>query len=196
MRTSFLGVALLLVLAPELAHAQDTGLALNAGRGLDNGASVDWTFKEDWTLRPTIAAGYSQQTGFDARLGSTVLRSFGAGHRVYAYVGAGFLYATGRGNNGSNLGGPGQAGGAGAGVGGRIPQGVTSNNLILNEPSAFYLTAPAGLRARIYGNFEAFAEAAYQRTLSGQFPLNQTGQFSGDLNRRFGATFGVSLRLH
>ena len=25
-----------------------------------------------------------------------------------------------------------------------------------------------GLRARIYGNFEAFAEAAFQRTLSGQ----------------------------
>ena len=190
MRTSILGFSLLL-LTPGLALAQDPGMALNMGRGLDNGVSVGWTFKEDWTLRPTLGAGYSQRTGLEARLGSTVLRSFGAGHRVYSYLGAGFFYSTGNSNTGSTLSGP----TTGAGTGGQNFQGLTGNNLIQNQPSALYFTAPVGLRARVYGNFELFAEAAYQRTLTGQFALNQTGQFSGNQNERYGATFGLSMRL-
>jgi hypothetical protein len=61
--------------------------------------------------------------------------------------------------------------------------------------SIAYITAPIGLRARVHGNFEAFAEAAYQRTVSGQFGLSHTGQFSGNGSERYGATFGISMRF-
>lgn len=186
MRASLL--ALPLFLLPSLALAQEPGVALNMGRGLDNGMSVGWTFRENWTLRPTLGAGYSQQTGFQASIGSTVLRSFGFGHRVYGYVGAGVYY--GSANTGANpaFGGRGQNPGN---------TGVTSlnNSLYQSGANIAYVTAPLGLRARLYGNFEAFAEAAYQRALSGQFGLNQTGQFSGNGSERYGATFGVSVRL-
>src|SRR5262249_6813078 len=153
-----------------------------AGRGLDNGMGVNWTFKENWTLRPTIGAGYSQQSGFQARIGSTVLRSVGAGHRVYAYVGARAYFTTGSGRT-SRLGGPNQTGA----VSGRTNFSTSASSLDRNyQPQAFYVTAPVGLRARLFGNFEAFAEAAYQKTVSGTFALSQTGQFSGDQNGRFG----------
>lgn len=181
-------LALPLIALPSLAGAQDRGVALNMGRGLDNGVSVGWTFKENWTLRPTLAATYSQQTGFRPSVGSTVLRSFGFGHRVYAYAGAGIYY--GSVNTGTNptFGGPGQnPGGAGVSPVNSLAYGPASN--------VAFVSAPLGLRARLYGNVEAFAEAAYQRTLSGQFGLSHTGQFSGSENERFGATFGVSMRL-
>ena len=189
----FSALGFLLLVTPGLALAQDTGVALNAGRGLENGASIDWTFKEDWTLRPTMAAGYSQQTGFQARLGSTVLRSFGAGHRAYPYLGAGAYYTTGIGNGRTTLTGPNQIGGGGSNAR-SVPTGAT-NGLSQNQPSAFYLTAPIGVRARLFSNFEAFAEGAYQKTLSGQFGIDQTGQFSGNQHERLGATMGISLRL-
>ncbi|MBK5257897.1 MAG: hypothetical protein JJE39_17875 [Vicinamibacteria bacterium] len=186
-----LALALPLVVLPSLTMAQDTGLALNMGRGLDNGMSVNWTFKENWTLRPTIGAGYSQQTGFQVSLGSTVLRSFGFGHRVYGYVGAGVYYGSANRGRNSSFGGQGQGG---RGVGGN--QGNPFDPLLTqNAGNIGYVTTPVGLRGRLYGNFEAFAEAAYQRTLSGQFGLSQTGQFSGNSAERFGATFGISLRL-
>jgi len=57
------------------------------------------------------------------------------------------------------------------------------------------MTAPVGVRARVFRNFEAYAEAAYQKTLTGQFGLSQAGQFSGNERERYGATFGISLRL-
>jgi hypothetical protein len=60
-----------------------------------------------------------------------------------------------------------------------------------------YLTTPAGVRARIFGNFEAFVEAAYQHALSGEFVPNQSGQFySGNPSSRLGASLGISLRLN
>jgi len=181
-------VALPLLFLPTLALAQDRGVALNMGRGLDNGMSVGWTFKENWTLRPTLGAGYSQQTGFQASIGSTVLRSFGFGHRVYGYAGAGIYYGSANTGANSPFGGRGQN---------PANTGVNSlnNSLYQNPGNIAYVTAPLGLRARLYGNFEAFAEAAYQKTLSGQFGLNQTGQFSGNGGQRFGATFGVTMRL-
>ena len=184
MRSSLLALPLLVL--PSLALAQDRGVALNMGRGLDNGMSVGWTFRENWTLRPTLGAGYSQQTGFQASIGSTVLRSFGYGHRVYGYAGAGVYYGSANTGGGSTL--------------GRPNPGTTGVNGINNSgygraANIAYVTAPAGLRARLYGNFEAFAEAAFQKTLSGQFGVNQVGQFSGNANQRFGATFGVTMRL-
>ncbi len=187
MRVSRLGLILTLLL-PGLSSAQERGVALNMGRGLDNGGSVNWTFRENWTLRPTIGATYSQQTGLRASLGSTILRSFGFGHRVYAYVGAGVYYGSANTGAGSRLGAPRTVGGVGG------PQQSYSSSY-LNPDNIAYVTAPFGLRGRLYGNFEAFAEAAYQRTLSGQFGLSQTGQFSGNGDQRFGATFGISLRL-
>jgi hypothetical protein len=176
-----------LFLVPSLAAAQDRGFALNLGRGLDSGMSVGWTFKENWTLRPILGATYSQQTGFRPSVGSTVLRSFGSDHRVYGYVGAGIYY--GSANNGAY-----STFAGGAQTPGTI-NGNALNNSFYSTSNIAYLTAPAGLRARIYNNFEAFAEAAYQRTLSGQFGINQVGQFSGNGRERFGATFGVSMRL-
>ena len=183
-------VPLSLLLIPSLALAQDRGVALNMGRGLDSGMSVGWTFKENWTLRPTLGATYSQQTGFQATVGSTVLRSFNLGERFYAYIGAGAYY--GSANNGvvgQNYGGPGQTNGGNA----RTNQ--INNSFNQSSGSLAYVTAPAGLRARLYGNFEAFAEASYQRTLAGEFGLNQAGQFSGNRTERFGATLGISIRL-
>ncbi len=177
-----------LVLLPGLSLAQEQGVALNMGRGLDNGMSVNWTFRENWTLRPTLGAGYSQQQGFEAFVGSTLLRSFSIGERFYAYAGAGIHFgSSGSGTN--STGGPGQT-----------PVDVRGTSSLdrrstQNSGSLFYLTAPVGLRARIHGNFEAFAETAYQKAMSGQFSLNQNGQFSGNGNQRFGATFGISLRL-
>lgn len=185
MRSSRLALALPFLLLPGLSSAQDRGVALNMGRGLNNGMSVGWTFKENWTLQPTLAAGYSQATGFQASLGSTVLRSFGSGHRVYGYLGAGVYY--GSANTGvSTFGGPRQGGG---------PSSGNQFGSSLQAPNIVYATTPVGLRARLYGNVEAFAEAAYQKTLSGQFGLSQTGQFTGNGDRRFGATLGLSLRL-
>lgn len=186
MRSSRLALAVPFLLLSGLTSAQDRGVALNMGRGLSNGMSVGWTFKENWTLQPTLAAGYSQQAGFQASLGSTVLRSFGSGHRVYGYAGAGVYY--GSANTGVNtLGGPQQGGGRGS-SGNQFGSSLQPANIV-------YATAPVGVRARLYGNVEAFAEAACQKTLSGQFGLSQTGQFSGNGDSRFGATFGVSLRL-
>lgn len=188
MRLSPLALALLMV--PSLALAQDRGMAINMGRGLDNGMSVGWTFKENWTLRPTIGAGWSKQTGFQASVGSTVLRSFNLGERFYAYVGAGVYYGSANtGVGGQAFGGPGQT------SGGNVRTNQLNNGLGQNTGSIVYVTAPVGLRGRIYGNFEAYAEAAYQRTMVGQFGLSQTGQFSGNGAERFGATFGISLRL-
>ncbi|MEO8500531.1 MAG: hypothetical protein ABI565_06420 [Vicinamibacteria bacterium] len=185
MRVSFFALPLLLI--PSLTVAQDRGVALNMGRGLDNGMSVGWTFKENWTLRPTLGAGYSQQSGFQASIGSTVLRSFGYGHRVYGYAGAGIYYGSANTGVNSAFGGPGQN---------QRGTGVNSlNNSLYRAANIAYVTAPVGLRARLYGNFEAFAETAYQRTLSGQFGLSQTGQFSGNGRARLGATFGVTMRL-
>ena len=180
--------AVVLVMLPGLAVAQDSGLAVNMARGLDNGMSVGWTFKENWTLRPTLGIGYSDLTGFQASIGSTVLRSFNLGERVYAYVGAGVYYASG--NSGYvQVSGPTQTGSRGP-VANQV-QGVTAQTY----PDLVYVTTPAGLRARLYGNFELFAEAAYQRSLSGGFGPDQRGQFSGDANQRFGATFGITMRL-
>lgn len=177
--------ALSLLLFPGLAAAQEEGVALNMGRGLDSGMSVNWTFRENWTLRPTLGLGYSDFNGFEAFLGATVLRSFPLGDRVYVYGGAGLYFGS---SGSSPLDGPQTPGGLeGAG------QFETSYRQ--NSGSLFYFTAPVGLRARIFGNVEAFAETAYQKTMSGQFALNQTGQFSGNERQRFGATFGISLRL-
>lgn len=168
--------------------AQDRGVAVNMGRGLDNGGSVNWTFKENWTLRPTIGATYSQQGGFRASLGSTILRSVGIGGRVYAYVGAGVYYGSANTGVRSTLGGTQTVGGT---RGNQIDNGA----FYQNAPNIAYVTTPFGLRGRLFGNVEAFAEAAFQRTLSGQFGPTQTGQFSGNGDQRFGATFGISLRL-
>lgn len=192
MRSLSLAFALPLLALSSLSAAQEEGVALNMGRGLDNGGSINWTFKENWTLRPTIGAGYSQQTGFQASIGSTILRSFGSSHRVYGYVGAGVYYGSAnRGYTGGTLGGPGRGT---SGISGS--QGAPYDPLaVQNAGNVAYVTTPVGLRGRIYGNFEAFAEAAYQRTLSGQFGLSQAGQFSGNGTERFGATFGISLRL-
>jgi hypothetical protein len=179
-------LALSLLLLPGLAAAQDQGVALNMGRGLDSGMSVNWTFRENWTLRPTLGLGYSDFNGFEAFLGSTVLRSFALGERVYVYGGAGVYF----GSSGSTRVAGGQQTPAGVGGASQFESSYTQNS-----GSLLYFTAPVGLRARLYGNFEAFAETAYQKTMSGQFALNQTGQFSGNGRQRFGATFGVSLRL-
>ncbi len=190
MRLAPLAVSLSLLMVPSLALAQDRGFALNMGRGLDSGMSVGWTFKENWTLRPTLGATYSEQTGFQASVGSTVLRSFNLGERFYAYIGAGVYY--GSANNGvvvQTYGGPGQT------SGGNARTNQINNSFYQDSGSLAYITAPAGLRARLYGNFEAFAEASYQRTLAGEFGLNQTGQFSGNRSERFGATLGISVRL-
>jgi len=191
MRMSRLALLLPLFLA-SLASAQDRGdLALNMGRGLGSGMSMGWTFRDNWTLQPTIALGYSDLNGFQASLGGTVLRSFGWGHRVYGYVGAGVYYGSANAGYSTTVGGPAQRPGAVNG------SGATSvnNAAYYSTSSLTYLTAPAGLRGKVYGNFEVFAEAAYQRTLSGQFGANQPGQFSGDANRRFGATLGLTMRL-
>lgn len=180
---------LALLLLPSLAPAQDRGVAVNMGRGLDNGMSVGWTFKENWTLRPTLGLAYSDLTGFSASIGSTVLRSFNLGERVYAYAGAGVYYASG--NSYSyvqTVGGPSQPG-----VSGAAPNQVYG--VSQSYPDLVYVTTPAGLRARVHGGFEVFAEAAWQHTLSGEFAPNQTGQFSGNPSSRFGATLGISLRL-
>lgn len=177
-----------MLLFPGLAVAQDQGFALNMGRGLDSGMSVNWTFRENWTLRPTLGLGYSDFNGFEAFLGSTLLRSFAIGDRVYVYGGAGVYFGSS---------GPSASGGTN---GTQTPGGVRGTGQVeipftQNSGSLFYFTAPVGLRARIYGNVEAFAEAAFQRTISGQFALNQTGQFSGNGRERFGGTVGISLRL-
>jgi len=187
MRISRYAFLLPLIVLASLASAQDRGVALNMGRGLNNGMSVGWTFRENWTLQPTIGAAYSSQGGFQASLGSTVLRSFGSDHRVYGYVGAGVYY--GSANNGaySTYGGRVQTPGA--------VNGTAYNSVYYANSNITYLTTPAGLRARIYGNFEMFAEAAYQKTLSGEFGPNQSGQFSGNANQRFGATLGITMRL-
>lgn len=189
MRSSLLAVPLALI--ATLASAQDRGVALNMGRGLDNGMSVGWTFKENWTLRPTIGAGYSQQTGFQAVVGSTILRSVNLGERFSVYAGAGVYYGS------ANTGLGGQTIG---GVGGQTQGGNTRanqlDNVALRSTGAIaYVTAPVGVRGRVFRNFEAYAEAAYQKTLTGQFGLSQTGQFSGTEGQRFGATFGISMRL-
>ena len=176
-----------LLLAPGLADAQSEGVALNMGRGLDNGVSVNWTFKENWTLRPTLGAAYSQYNGFEAFLGTTVLRSFSLSDRISVYAGAGVHFgSTGSGGDSTTS--------ATSPTGGRGPDQFGST-LGGSSRSLFYVTAPAGIRAQIYGNVEAFAETAYQRAVSGQFGQNQTGQFSGNTGERFGATFGISLRL-
>ena len=188
MRVSRYAFLLPLLLLPGLAAAQERGdVALNMGRGLGSGMSLGWTFKENWTLQPTIALGYSDVTGFQASLGGTVLRSFGWGHRVYGYAGAGVYYGSANNGYATTVGGtaprPGTVNGSGA------------YNSYYATSSITYLTTPAGLRARLYGNFELFAEAAYQKTLSGEFGPDQRGQFSGDANQRFGATFGITMRL-
>lgn len=188
MRSSL--VALPLLLLPSLALAQDRGVAVNMGRGLDNGMSLGWTFKENWTLRPTIGAAYSQQSGFQAAIGSTILRSVNLGERFYLYAGAGVYYGSANsGLGGQTIGGVGQ-------TSANNPRASQLNNTFVRSTGSIaYMTAPVGLRARVFRNFEAFAEAAYQKTLTGQFGLSQTGQFSGNGRERFGATFGLSMRL-
>lgn len=191
MRVFALAFALLLL--PGLAAAQDRGVALNMGRGLENGMGIGWTFKENWTLRPTLGAGYSAQSGFQASIGSTVLRSFGAGHRVYGYIGAGAYYGAANVGNGSAIGG-GQTP-IGTGTGSRNQNNQINNSVYQNVGNVFYVTAPAGVRVRVHGNLEAYAETAYQKAIAGQFGLSQTGQFSNNGNERIGATFGLSFRL-
>lgn len=178
--------ALSLLLLPGLAAAQDEGVALNVGSGLDSGMSVNWTFRENWTLRPTLGLGYSDFNGFEAFLGSTLLRSVALGERVYVYGGAGVYF----GSSGSSPVVDGQQT-----PGGSRGTGQFETSFTQNTGSLFYFTAPVGLRARIYGKVEAFAEAAFQRTISGQFALDQTGQFSGNGRQRFGGTVGLSLRF-
>ncbi len=147
-------LALPFLLLPTLALAQDPGTALNLGRGLSNGMSLGWTFRENWTLQPTIGASYSDQTGFEALVGSTVLRSVSLGPRVYAYAGAGVYYESLNGRAGiQNFGTPGQTGG------GNVRTDQMNNSFAQNTGSLVYFTAPLGLRARLYGNFEAFAGA-------------------------------------
>lgn len=188
MRIPRFALLLPLFFLPALASGQDRGdVALNMGRGLGSGMSVGWTFKDNWTLQPTIALGYSDVAGFQASLGGTVLRSFGWGHRVYGYAGAGIYYGSANNGYATTVGGPAQRTGTVNSVG--------AYNPYYNTASITYLTTPAGVRARLYGNFELFAEAAYQRTLSGSFGPDQIGQFSGDANQRFGATFGITMRL-
>jgi hypothetical protein len=187
MRFSPLALALLFV--PGLAPAQEPGVAVNMGRGLDNGMSLGLTFKENWTLRPTLGLGYSDVTGFEASIGSTVLRSFPFGERFYAYVGAGVYYSSADGYV-ETVGGPAQPTG-----GGTRPDQV-NGIAVQGYDDLVYFTAPLGLRARIYGGFEVFVEAAYQNALSGAFFPNQTGQFSGNPSSRFGGTLGISLRMN
>ena len=185
----FSPLALALVMAPTLALAQDPGVALNMSRGLNNGMGLGWTFKENWTLQPTLGLGYSDATGFEASVGSTVLRSFNLGERFYAYLGAGVYYASANGGYVRYPNSPAPVGG------GPLP---TDANGLTNQSydDLVYLTTPAGVRGRIFGNFEAFVEAAYQHALSGEFLPNQAGQFSGDPSSRFGATLGISIRLN
>ena len=179
---------LLFALFPVVASAQDRGdVALNMGRGLGSGMSVGWTFKDNWTLQPTVALGYSDQAGFRASLGSTVLRSIGWGHRVYGYAGAGIYYGS------VNTGYVTTLGGAAARPG--TMNTGTAYNPLYGNANVTYVTAPAGLRARLFGNLELFAEGAYQRTLAGEFGPNQVGQWSGDGNSRLGATLGITMRL-
>ncbi|MEO8358948.1 MAG: hypothetical protein ABI672_02865 [Vicinamibacteria bacterium] len=190
-------LAFSLLLLPGLAAAQDTGVALNMGRGLENGMGIGWTFKENWTLRPTLGAGYSAQAGFQASIGSTVLRSFGTGHRVYGYIGAGAYYGGANVGNGSTIGRGGQTPiGSSSNPANQSNQSNQINNLYQNVGNVFYVTAPAGVRVRVHGNVEAYAETAYQKALSGQFGLSQSGQFSNNGRDRVGATFGLSLRLN
>ena len=179
------------IFLPCLAAAQEPGMAVNLGRGLDQGASLGWTFKEDWTLRPTIGAGYSQYGGWQYAVGSTLLRSFGSTHRVYGYIGVGAYVGSVNNSYSSptSLGGPSSVGG---------PNGTVSNStgsLSANRGSMAYVTAPVGVRARVFGNFEVFAEGAYQKTLAGSFTGRQSGRISGDDGQRFGATFGLTMRL-
>jgi hypothetical protein len=195
MRVSRLAFLLPLALSAGVASAQDQGaVAVNMGRGLGSGMSVGWTFRDNWTLQPTLGLGYSSQGGFQAALGGTVLRSFGWGHRVYGYAGAGVYY--GSANTGYSQTTGGLAPRSGTVNGGTVPNNTVSSSNYYSTSSLGYLTAPAGLRAKVYDNFELFAEAAYQRTLSGEFGANQAGQFSGNANRRFGATFGLTMRLN
>ena len=179
-----------LFVLPGLASAQDQGVALNLGRGLDSGMSVGWTFKENWTLRPTIGLGYSDVSGFEANIGSTILRSFNLSERIYAYAGAGVYYASGNSSYSQPVGGTSQP----RGGSGQLPNQV--NGLASQSyGDLVYVTTPVGLRGHIYGGFEAFAKATYQHTLSGEFVPNQTGQISGNPSSRVGATLGISLRL-
>ncbi len=188
MRIPKLALLLTLCFLPAFASAQDRGdVALNMGRGLGSGMSVGWTFRDNWTLQPTIALAYSDVAGFQASLGGTVLRSLGWGHRVYGYVGAGIYYGSANNGYATTMGGVAQRPGT--------VNGGTAYNPYYSTASITYLTTPAGLRARVHGNFELFAEAAYQRTLSGEFGPDQIGQWSGDANSRFGATFGLTMRL-
>ena len=179
------------ILLPSLAAAQEPGIAVNLGRGLDRGASLGWTFKEDWTLRPTIGAGYSQYSGWQYAVGSTILRSFGSTHRVYGYIGVGAYVGSANDAYSSTggLGGPNN-------ISGRNGTSANSSSTLSgNRGSLAYVTAPVGLRARVHGNFELFAESAYQKTLAGDFVGQQTGRISGDTDQRFGATFGLTMRL-
>jgi hypothetical protein len=183
-------LALALVLAPGLALAQEPGVAVNMSRGLNSGMGLGWTFKENWTLQPTLGLGYSDQEGFMASVGSTVLRSFNLSERIYAYVGAGVYYGSGNGAYvGTSTGGRTQPGGVG-------PNQAAINPTYQSYGDLMYLTTPAGLRGQVYGGFELFLEAAYQHTLMGEFAPNQSGQFSGTPTSRFGATFGLSLRMN
>ncbi|MBX7186132.1 MAG: hypothetical protein K1Y01_13410 [Vicinamibacteria bacterium] len=178
---------LLLAFLPAIASAQDRGdMALNMGRGLGSGMSVGWTFKDNWTLQPTVALGYSDQAGFRASLGGTVLRSIGWGHRVYGYAGAGIYYGSVNTGYVTRLGGTARPG--------TMTTGTVYSPLYSNA-TVTYVTTPVGLRARLFGNLELFAESAYQRTLAGEFGPNQVGQWSGNSNSRFGATLGITMRL-
>jgi len=168
-------------------------MAVNMSRGLNNGMGLGWTFKENWTLQPTMGLGYSDQAGFTASIGSTVTRSFNLSERIYAYVGAGVYYGSGNGAYvGTATGGRTQPGGAGP----NANQANAINPTYQSYGDLMYLTTPAGLRGRVYGGFELFLEAAYQHTLMGEFAPNQSGQFSGTPTSRFGATFGLSLRMN
>jgi hypothetical protein len=184
MRVFRFAVPLALLLATD-ATAQDAarfkdrdpnrGASIDFGSGLDNGVSFNYRFNENWSIRPTLGLGYQSQTGVQFALGSTVLRSFGYGNRVYGYLGAGVHF--GSANRAYD------------------PYVHTSRANQQNLENVAYATTPVGLRVRLFGDIEAFAEGAYQRAFSGRFGYATWGQFHGNDRARYGATFGVSLRI-
>ena len=175
---------LALLLATE-ATAQDAarikdrdpnrGASVDIGSGLGNGVSFNYRFNENWSVRPTLGLGYQSQTGLQVAVGSTVLRSFGYGNRVYGYVGAGVHFEpTSRGYD-------------------PYLYAIQANQQDFGNVA--YATTPVGIRVRLFGDIEAFAEGAYQRSFSGRFGRATWGQFHGNDRARYGATFGVSLRI-
>lgn len=136
------------------------------------------------TAAPSLTNSlYKSAPVHTGNFGSTVLRSFPLGNRLSAYVGAGVYYGSANsGVGGHSLGNPSQTGR------GNVRANQLDSPFKQNTGSILYATTPVGVRAGVHGNFEVYLEAAYQRTLTGEFGLSQTGQFSGNGSERFGAT--------